>query len=475
MFAGTTSMASLTFSGTLPESITAMSSLSGWDTSNVEDMSFMFQVASSLTSVDMTGWDTSSVTDLWGMFNSAVSLKSLDLSSWNTSSVTRMQGMFTNTTSLRQLTLGENFRFVGSAGLTSLRMTAPFTGSWQNVGGGFLCDPQGEHIFRSDRLMSNYDGTMADTFVWQRTISDCDCDIFASDSFANNGDMLGAPWRLYNCGILVVDGGYINTISAQSSGWHEYNSRIKRIVFTENITAGTSLVGLFSSLPRLAEIRGLERFNTSRVTNMSRMFALSNSLTSLNFTGRDITPMSETSAWNTSNVTNMSEMFFGASELTALDLSAWDTRNVTDMTNMFAGTLSLQTLILGTDFRFIGVPNLPPVPLNESFGGFWQNLGEGTSNNPLGDYVFTSLQLTDFYSDQSFSDTWIWQKSPIATLRAQLSALIIDATSLLDNTYVNTHPNIPEGAYHAPRTALENFKAAIEDARKVYYGIFHGA
>ena len=68
--------------------------LSGWDTSNVENMYGMFCVCESLESLDLSGWDTSKVKDMGDMFNDCSNLKSLDLSGWDTSKVETMGYMF---------------------------------------------------------------------------------------------------------------------------------------------------------------------------------------------------------------------------------------------------------------------------------------------------------------------------------------------------------------------------------------------
>ena len=47
-----------------------------------------------LTSIDTTGWDTSNVTDMMFMFNDCNSLTTLDLSNWDTSNVIDMSYMF---------------------------------------------------------------------------------------------------------------------------------------------------------------------------------------------------------------------------------------------------------------------------------------------------------------------------------------------------------------------------------------------
>ena len=62
------------------------------DTSNVTDMSFMFN--KSKFNGDISKWDTSNVTDMYGMFYD--SQFNGDISNWDTSNVKDMYGMFDN-------------------------------------------------------------------------------------------------------------------------------------------------------------------------------------------------------------------------------------------------------------------------------------------------------------------------------------------------------------------------------------------
>jgi len=100
------------------------------------------------------------------MFMDASSLEALDLSSFDTRNVTDVRNMLGGMPSLRELTLGRDFEIIVTAHLSGLRPTSEFTGRWQAVGNGTVSNPQGE-VFTSAQLMSQFDGTMADTFVWQ--------------------------------------------------------------------------------------------------------------------------------------------------------------------------------------------------------------------------------------------------------------------------------------------------------------------
>ena len=82
--------------------------ISGFNTSNVTDMSFMFGDAgvggcSRLTALDVSGFDTSNVTDMRGIFSNCAGLTALDVSGFDTSNVTNMRAMFYRCTGLKTL------------------------------------------------------------------------------------------------------------------------------------------------------------------------------------------------------------------------------------------------------------------------------------------------------------------------------------------------------------------------------------
>ena len=66
------------WSNAFTSSTLKQANLEGLDTSNVTNMSDMFNEASSLKNLDVSKWNTSKVTDMSGMFNDASSLKSFE-------------------------------------------------------------------------------------------------------------------------------------------------------------------------------------------------------------------------------------------------------------------------------------------------------------------------------------------------------------------------------------------------------------
>ena len=122
-------------------------------------------------------------------------------------------------------------------------------------------------------------------------------------------------------------------------GENELFACVQEVVFDPSFAGArpTSTYSWFTSMFLIESITGLNYLNTSEVTNMSKMFAGCNQLTSLDL-----------SHFNTSKVTDMSSMFYGCSSLTSLDLSSFNTSKVTDMGGMFSNCSSLTSLDLSS-------------------------------------------------------------------------------------------------------------------------------
>ena len=87
-------------------------------------------------------------------------------------------------------------------------------------------------------------------------------------------------------------------------------------------------------------------FDTGKVTNMSKMFKESSNLTSLNING-----------FNTANTNNMSQMFMDCGNITSLNVSAFNTSNVTNMSAMFMGMSKLESINV-TNFNTANVTDM---------------------------------------------------------------------------------------------------------------------
>ncbi|WP_311134962.1 BspA family leucine-rich repeat surface protein, partial [Lactiplantibacillus pentosus] len=149
-----------------------------------------------------------------------------------------------------------------------------------------------------------------------------------ADNSTTTGNF-GVDWEFdVATGTLTLHGGTLKN-SYGDNPWKRqtWASSIKKIFIADRIIAGTNMNGLFSELTTVESYEGLEKIDTSAVTNMQSVFKGNYAVKWLDLT-----------AWDVSNVTTMANMFMGSfmgTELNYLNLSGWQTHNVTDMQNMF--------------------------------------------------------------------------------------------------------------------------------------------
>jgi surface protein len=89
--------------------------LSNFDTSNVTNMSYMFAACGSLSDLDISSFNTSKVSNMSYMFNNCGALTSMDISHFDTSKVTNMGSMFNGCNRMEELI---GFSATNKAGLT---------------------------------------------------------------------------------------------------------------------------------------------------------------------------------------------------------------------------------------------------------------------------------------------------------------------------------------------------------------------
>lgn len=111
-------------------------------------------------------------------------------------------------------------------------------------------------------------------------------------------------------------------------------SNLKSLDINMDTSNVTNMFGMFSHCDSLEEINFL-KFDTSKVNNMGDMFSGCRRLKHL-----------DVSLFNTSNVTYIGHMFEGCNSLETLNVSNFDTSRVSFMDFMFAACYSLKTLNL---------------------------------------------------------------------------------------------------------------------------------
>ena len=379
MFSNTSNLANLDLSGFDTGNVKRMSGmfsgsgitnldLSSFDTSNVTDMSWMFDSARNLTSIDLSSFDTSNVTNMGFMFQHTSRLTSLDLSGFDTSNVTKMFRMFAGTSNLTSLDLSG----FNTSGVTSL--WGMF--SWSGI---------------TNLDLSSFDTSGVTGMSWMfegaRNLTSLDLSNFDTSNVV--------------CMMSMFDG----TRSLTSLDLSNFD--------TSNVKDMSYMFRGAGSLTYL----NVSSFDTSNVRFMGGMFSGTNSLRSLDISNFD-----------TSDVTNMSSIFRDASSLTTLDLSNFNTSNTRYMGSMFRGATSLNQIILGENFhfnaerfdwnrmriRFYDMPRMPTIEYHHHcishahlIPGYWQNVGDGTNDEPKGDFTLTSRQLMAKFDGKAMADAWV--------------------------------------------------------------------
>ena len=256
------------------------------DTSNVEDMSYMFAASpyeQSITAdpIDLSGFNTSKVTNMQGMFSGS-HFPFIDIRHFDTSNVTNMESMFADLHKVTSLDL---------SGLNVKKVS--------NI----------QYIFsESNDLQSlNLSG-------WEL------------DSITNMSFMFNGLKQLTSLNLTAFTTKNVTNMSYMFAG-------TKKLANLNLSSFDTSKVvdmhGMFQNMESLNSIN-LSSFDTSSVTSMQYMF-------SMNITNPPISTL-DLSNFNTSNVTNMESMFEGMANLTDLKIQSFDTRKVTNMNKMFYWT-----------------------------------------------------------------------------------------------------------------------------------------
>ena len=269
-------------------SLTSIDFGSGFNTSNVTYMEYMFGECSCLTSLDLSNFNTANVTEMSRMFAGCQSLTSLDLSNFNTENVMDMASMFADCYSLTSLDLSS----FNTENVTDMR--AMFSG----------CSVTSLDLsnFNTEDVTD-----MSSMFDYCHNLICLDVSNFNTANVTNMSNMFSNCWNLTS-----LDLSRFNTTNVEDMRW----------MFT-NCQSLTSL--------------NLSAFDTENVMNMQFMFSGCSDLTSINL-----------SNFNTENVTDMHAMFHDCINLTSLNISSFNTENVTDMSNMFALCRSLPSLNLSS-------------------------------------------------------------------------------------------------------------------------------
>ena len=204
-----------------------------------------------------------------------------------------------------------------------------------------------------------------------------------------------------------------------------------------NTSSVIDMRAMFQSTSSLKQLN-IQNWETSSVRDMSVMFYGAYSLRYLDlntwdtsnvsmmkymFTGMVSLESLIIDNWDTTNVTNMGYMFSENTSLTQLNLSKWNTKKVIDMNGMFNND-RLTVLTLGPNFQVTTGAETGLFSLTETeiYSGKWENIGQGSLENPKGLIILDSVSLMDAYGSGKTPpskevETYVWQKKaqPVIT------------------------------------------------------------
>ena len=316
---------------------------SNFDTKNVTDMSYMFNDATAFRNFTNTAkFNTEKVTDMSYMFSNT-RFTTLDLSAFNTKNVTNMAYMFDRTSN-------------------SVTITYPAVFDTSKV-------TDMNHMF-NESYIKNLPAAGFDTrnvtnmsYMFRRVYYMKDSQVFNLNTrnVTNMENMFELAFESQP-NQNAIFGSDFNTEKVTTMANMFKESNIGEIDVTNFVGApeATTLASMFDKT-KATKITFPATFNTSKVTDMSRMFAQiytlptnlhlklpfdTSSLTTMNqmfysFPGESI----DVSSFNTQNVTDFSMAFYGA-KITSLDLSHFNLENVTTMSSAFNDCYNLVTLNL---------------------------------------------------------------------------------------------------------------------------------
>ena len=284
----------------------------------------LFFGCSNLTTVDLSEVNTSNVTDMGNMFCGCELLTTLDLRSFNTARVTYMDGMFKNCYNLTTILVGDGWNTSAVTESTDMFYLC------NNIVGSSGTTYDSRHV---DKAYAHIDGGTANPGYLSAPLEAYAVYTSSNTTLTFYYDAL----RSTRTG-TTYDAGNTGTYPA----WYldGTSGSVTKVVFDPSFgnARPTSTAAWFMAMTNMTYITGEKYLNTSDVTDMTYMYALTN------FFGIDL------SHFDTSKVKSMYAMFGNCNNLNELELGSFNTWQVTNMGSMFRNCPNLETIYVGSDW-----------------------------------------------------------------------------------------------------------------------------
>jgi surface protein len=296
--------------------------ISGWDTKNVTDMNFMFYDASAFNQ-DISRWNTKNVTDMSFMFYDASAFNQ-DISGWNTTNVTIMNSMFAGASKFNQdISEWDTTYAIYMKNMNNMFLDAT---DW-DTSAAVIAWNNAQDVLKkfTEKGLRNLMIIKITTTAPNQTI---ELPFGGSINLSINwGDSIDISE--YTSTDTKIEhsysdaNAYIIRIAGSATSYGNPSGYVGASLITSVSQWGElgleSLRGAFYNAPALISV---PTTIPSTVTDVIYMFA-------------DASAFNQNiSGWNTENVENMNGMFAGASKFNQ-NISDWNTTNVTNMSSMF--------------------------------------------------------------------------------------------------------------------------------------------
>ena len=279
--------------------------ISTWDTSNIDDMSNLFETKADFNS-NISNWNVSNVTNMKAMFREATAFNQ-DISSWDVSNVNNMDEMFMDANNFNA-----NISSWDVSNVTGMNnMFYQSTNFNKNIGSWTVSS------------VTNMFGMFSGATSFNQDISSWDVsnvgDMLAMFHDATSFDQDISSWNVSN----------VTNIGGMFKGATSFNQDIS----SWDVSKVTNMASMFKDNTTFN--KDISSWNVSSVTNMASMFQ---SATTFN---QDI------SSWNVSSVTNMAVMFDSATAFEQ-NIRVWNTASVDTFTYMFQNASGMHNSYSGT-------------------------------------------------------------------------------------------------------------------------------
>ena len=378
-YINTSNINDVTYMFSYCQSLTSVNT-NNWDTSRLINIQSIFCYCEKLTSLDLSSWDTSNIKYMDRAFYCCLSLKSLDLSKWDTSNVVDIARMFAYCSQMTKLNLsGWNVDKVANTNMTFAYCNKLDTIKIHNCKANMISTLNWSSLFPTEIISGKTRTIYCDEALVGKIEPPTNWVLSSEKEYNIKVAQYKFDKSIYDNLIPAFNEDYINYNVVDESS--DNNQIISRSIYSLelptkisfegqtsliesnylNTSNMTSAYNLFYNCTNLTYV-DLRDSDFSKIETIERMFAYCSNLLTIDglndidisnvnnmggvFTDCSKIPELNVSNWNVSKVTNFGAIFRRCSKLTNIDVSKWNTSSGVIMSGIFTNCTGLIELDL---------------------------------------------------------------------------------------------------------------------------------